>query len=98
MFADVVGALARDGWSVVTVEEEANRARGINTPAELLSLACGLAAWPAGHAELGWMCHTLADMYHLETRGLDSPHALRAAIESHQGPIHFFRRWEAYWA
>jgi bifunctional N-acetylglucosamine-1-phosphate-uridyltransferase/glucosamine-1-phosphate-acetyltransferase GlmU-like protein len=48
IFADVVGKLVKKGWDIASVRERPELARGVNTSAEMLSLACGLARMPRG--------------------------------------------------
>jgi bifunctional UDP-N-acetylglucosamine pyrophosphorylase/glucosamine-1-phosphate N-acetyltransferase len=99
MFADVVAGLARRGWDIRAVSERPSLARGINTPAELLALACGVAdTSPATRTELSQMHATLADDYLLRTVSFESFEALNAAIGAHVGPLYFFRWWDALWS
>ncbi|MGH7930798.1 MAG: TIR domain-containing protein [Candidatus Binatia bacterium] len=99
IFADIVEILVHSGWRITSVRERPELARGINTSSDLLSLACGLdGARGGGNVEIGAMRRTLAADYFIDSHKFSSVRALRAAIDAHIGPIHFFEWWDALWS
>lgn len=98
IFADVVQILAREGWDIVSVEEEPDRAQGINTAGELLSVACAANRTGVGEAELGEMYNTLSADYLLKHLRLRDVFSFRDSLRTYSGPLHFFRWWEEHWA
>ncbi|MGH3670941.1 MAG: TIR domain-containing protein [Pseudonocardiaceae bacterium] len=99
IFPDIVETLARCGWKIKSVRERPELAHGINTSSDLLSLACGLdATRRGGHAEISAMRKTLAADYYIDSHKFTSVQSLRAAVNAHIGPAHFFEWWDALWS
>jgi CTP:molybdopterin cytidylyltransferase MocA len=98
-FPDIVEILARNGWKIKSIRERPELAHGINTSSGLLSLACGLdATRRGGNVEIGAMRKTLAADYFIDSHKFASVRSLRAAVDAHIGPAHFFEWWDALWS
>lgn len=99
IFADIVEILVRSGWKITSIRERPELAHGINTSSDLLSLACGLDATSrGGNVEVRAMRKTLAVDYFIDSHKFASVRSLRAAVDAHIGPVHFFEWWDALWS
>lgn len=98
-FPDIVEILTLNNWKIKSIRERPELAHGINTSSDLLSLACGLGtSRRGGDVEIGAMRKALAADYFIDSHKFASVHSLRAAVDAHIGPAHFFEWWDALWS